>query len=332
MQTNNSVFENNSESLLVFLWKKRKTIFIITAIGAIVSLIISLLLTPVFKSTAIVFPTATSTVSFSEQRNAKAGAMDFGESEQAEQLLQILQAAIIRDRIVSEFDLMKHYEIAATDKIRHDKLTKRYNENFNFTRTRYGSIQIDVYDTDPKLAMLMTNRIVDLIDTVKNEMIRQRTGEAFKVAQRKKIILENELKIVAKSIDSLTQIGVLNIDSRSGLYQAYVDAKSVSEKQEIKSKITSNEKDGALFDELEHTRREKITAYEKFMEVYEQAESDAFAELNHKFIVEKAIVSDKKDKPKRSIVVILGTLGTLVFVIFGLLIQDKIKELKRTEA
>ncbi len=331
MKNEISSFENNRESLLMFLWKKRKTIIILTALGTLVSIVISLLLTPVYKSTAIVFPTATSTVSFSEQRNAKAGSMDFGESEQAEQLLQILQASSIRDRIVEEFDLMNHYEIAEDDKVKHHKLTQQFNENFNFTRTRYGSIQIDVYDREPKQSMLMVNRIVDLIDTVKNELIRQRTGEAFKVAQRKKLILEGEIQIVAKAIDSLTQLGVLNIDSRSGLYQAYVDAKVAGEKTEIKSKIVINEKEGAYFDELEHTRREKITAYEKFMEIYEQAESDAFAEMNHKFVVERGIVADKKDKPKRSVVVLLGMIGTFVFVVFGLLIQDKIRELKQAE-
>jgi uncharacterized protein involved in exopolysaccharide biosynthesis len=71
----------------------------------VVSVVVSFLLTPIYRSTAIVFPAATSTVSFSEQRNAKAAAMDFGEEEQAEQLVQILQSSRIRDKIVSKFDL-----------------------------------------------------------------------------------------------------------------------------------------------------------------------------------------------------------------------------------
>ena len=331
MQTDTQVFDQNRQSLLVFLWKKRKVILGVTALGTVLSLVVSLLLTPVYKSTAIVFPTATSTVSFSEQRNAKAGSMDFGESEHAEQLLQILQASIIRERLVSEFDLMKHYKIDENDRIKFHKLTKEFNEHFSFNRTRYGSIQIDVLDKDPEKAMLMANRVVELIDTVKNEMIRQRTSEAFKVAQRKRLILESEIKTVTDRIDSLSKLGVISIDARAGLYQAYVDAKGAGEKTEMKDKLTANEKDGAYFDQLEHVRREKITAYEKFMEIYEQAESDAFAELNHKFVVEKAVKADKKDKPKRSIVVILGMIGTLIFVIFGLLIQDKVRELKEIE-
>ena len=146
------------------------------------------------------------------------------------------------------------------------------------------------------------------------------------------MILESEIRTVSNQIDSLSKLGVISIDARAGLYQAYVDAKAANEKAEIKQKLDANEVDGAMFDQMEHVRREKITAYEKFMEIYEQAESDAFAELNHKFVVERAVTADKKDKPKRSIVVILGTIGTLIFVIFWLLIQDKIRELKATEA
>ena len=112
-QTNE--FDQERQSLLVFIWKKRKIIILISVIAFMASLVVSLLMTPIFKSTAIVFPTATSTVSFSEQSNAKASSMDFGQEEHAEQLVQILQSSRIRNRVVAQFDLMKHYEIDEND-------------------------------------------------------------------------------------------------------------------------------------------------------------------------------------------------------------------------
>lgn len=319
----------NSNNLLVFIWKNRKTIIIVTALGTIVSLVISLFMTPIFKSTAIVFPAATSVVSFSEQRNAKAGAMDFGEEEQAEQMVQILQSSKIRDRIVEEYDLYKEYDIAQNDPNKRHKLVLEYSSNFNFTRTRYGSIQIDVSDKNPELAAEMANRVVELIDTVKNEMLTQRTSEAFKVSQRKRAMLQNELDIISKRIDSLASVGVMSIDARAGLYQAYVDSKSAGEKADIKLKLAANEKLGSTYDQLEQVRREKTTNMEVFMETYEQTESDANAKLNHKFVVEQAVIADKKDKPKRMIIVLLGMIGSLVFIVFALLLRDKLQELKR---
>jgi tyrosine-protein kinase Etk/Wzc len=324
-----SELEKERQNLLVFVWKKRKILMITSGIVMVCSVIISLLLTPIYRSTAVVFPAATSTVSFSEQRNAKAASMDFGEEEQAEQLVQILQSSRIRDKIVDQFDLMKHYDISPSDPNKHFKLVEKYNDNFLFVRTRYGSIQIDVLDTDPELAADMANKIVDLIDTVKNEMIRERTLPAYEINKRKKEQMEDDREYVLAKLDSLAELGVVSLEGRTNLFQAYVDSKSAQEKAEIKKTIDVNLKHGSQFDGLEFIRNEKIMKLEEFMVSYEQAESDANTAFNHKFIVERAVVADKKDKPKRMIIVLLATIGSFVFMVFALLINERIKELKK---
>ena len=324
-----SELEKERQNLLLFIWRKRKLLLIVTAIAAAVSIVVSFLLTPIYRSTAIVFPAATSTVSFSEQRNAKAAAMDFGEEEQAEQLVQILQSSRIRDKIVSQFDLMNHYEIDAKDPNKYFKLVKQYNSNFLFVRTRFGSIQIDVLDVNPQKAADMANKIVDLIDTVKNNMVAERTWPAFEINKRKKEQLEQERKDVLFKLDSLAELGVVSLEGRTNLFQAYVDSKSAQEKAEIKKTIDINMKHGSLFDGLEFIRNEKIMQLEEFLVSYEQAESDAYSVFNHKFVVERAVVADKKDKPKRMIIVLLSTIGAFIFMVFALLIKDRLNELKK---
>lgn len=321
--------EQERQNLLVFVWKKRKIILLVTAIAAVVSIIISFLMTPLFRSTAIVFPAATSTVSFSEQRNAKASSMDFGEEEQAEQMVQILQSSRIRDKIVEQFGLLKHYDIGENDPNKHYKLVKAYENHFTFVRTRYSSIQIDVLDRDPKKAADMANKIVDLIDTVKNQMVQERTWPAFEINKRKKEQLEAERDMLIKRMDSLSNLGVISLDGRTNLFQAYVDATNPKEKAEIKASIDINQKYGSIFDGLENIRDEKVMQLEEFRVSYEQAESDAYAVFNHRFVVERAVVADKKDRPKRMIIVLLSTMGTFVFMVFALLIADRIKELKQ---
>lgn len=324
-----SELEKERQNLLLFIWRKRKLLLIVTAIAAVVSIVVSFLLTPIYRSTAIVFPAATSTVSFSEQRNAKAAAMDFGEEEQAEQLVQILQSSRIRDKIVSQFDLMNHYEIDAKDPNKYFKLVEQYNSNFLFVRTRFGSIQIDVLDVNPQKAADMANKIVDLIDTVKNNMVAERTWPAFEINKRKKEQLEQERKDVLFKLDSLAELGVVSLEGRTNLFQAYVDSKSAQEKAEIKKTIDINMKHGSLFDGLEFIRNEKIMQLEEFLVSYEQAESDAYSVFNHKFVVERAVVADKKDKPKRMIIVLLSTLGAFIFMVFALLIKDRLNELRK---
>ena len=325
-----SELNQERNALLAFLWKNRKTLIILTTVVFITSVIVSLILTPLYLSTAIVFPTASSNVSFSEQRNVKAGSMDFGEEDQAEQLVQILSSSRIRDKIVSNYDLLNHYEIDLEDENKNFKLNEEYSDHFSFTRTKFGSIRIDVLDKDPILAAKMANEIIDLIDTVKNEMIRERTRPAFEISIRKMKQLEQNKEIVLARIDSLSLRGVVSTVIRSNLFQALVDSKNAEEKQQIKSQIDVNLKYGSLFDALEHKRNEMIINIETFKVAFEQAESDANAKFNHKFVVEKALVADKKEKPKRMIIVLVATLGGLLLGIFFLLVRDKIQELKAT--
>ncbi|MGV3610923.1 MAG: Wzz/FepE/Etk N-terminal domain-containing protein [Fluviicola sp.] len=329
MEEGSKVMQEQRMNLFVTLWTKRRILMIVTAAGLVVSTVIAFLMTPLYRSTAIVFPAATSTVSFSEQRNAKASSMDFGEEEQAEQLIQILQSSKVRDKVVQQFDLMKHYEIEPDDANKHYKLVKEYNSHILFVRTRYGSIQIDVLDRDAQLAADMANKIVDLIDTVKNEMVMERTIPAFETNKRKKEQLEADKQAVLNQLDSLAALGVVPLEGRANLFQAYVEAKSAEDKADYKARIDINLKYGAVFDGLEYVRNEKIMKLSDFAASYEQAESDANTLFNHKFIVEKAVKADKKDKPKRLIIMMLATFGTFVFMVFLLLIQDKIKELRK---
>ena len=316
------------ERLLTFLFRKRKIILSFSFVASALAFGLSYLITPLYLSTAIIFPAASSSVSFSEQRNTKASSMDFGEEEQAEQLVQILQSAQIKDLIVEKFDLMKHYNISESDGYKYDKLNKAYEGHFSFERTRFGSIKIDVLDRDPKLAARMANEIVSLIDTVKNNIIRKRTLPAFEITKRKKEQLENEINALLNEMDSLSKLGVVSLDVRSRLFQALVDSKNPQEKKLLQKKIEINSLLGSTFDGLERKRNEKITKLEDFKVAYEQAESDAATDFSHKFVVQRATVADKKDQPKRLIITIIAAIGSFIFIVFSLLLIDRYKELK----
>jgi hypothetical protein len=160
-------------------------------------------------------------------------------------------------------------------------------------------------------------------------MVAERTWPAFEVNKRKKDLLDQDLKIILVQMDSLADMGVVSLEGRTNMFQAFVDAKNQEDRAFLRKQIDVNLKYGAKFDALEQIRDEKIIKLEKFLDSYEQAESDAYAVFNHKFVVEKAVVADKKDKPKKLILVLLSTLGTFVFMVFALLIYDRIQELKK---
>ncbi len=329
MAENIDDLRQESRNLLIFIWRKRLIIGMVTFLAVAASVVTSLMMTPEYRSTAIVFPAATSTVSFSEQRQAKASSMDFGEEEQAEQLLQILQSSRIRNKIVAQFDLFNHYEIDSKDPNKNYKLTREYEGHFQFTRTRYGSITIDVWDRDSVLAMQMANKVVQLIDTVKNAMVQERTWPAFEINKRKKQMLEDEQKTIIAEMDSLSQLGVVSVEARANLYSAYNQSKNPADRAFFKEQIDMNLKYGAKFDGLEMLRDEKIVKLTKFEDSYEQSESDANTLFNHKFVVEDAVVADKKDKPRRMLTVFLATVGAFFFIVFALLVKERFAEIRK---
>jgi uncharacterized protein involved in exopolysaccharide biosynthesis len=323
--------KENTKDFIYFLWKKKWILLCVMVIAAIASSISAMLITPQFKSTAIIFPTATSTVSFSEQRNAKASSMDFGEDEQAEQMLQFLQSSRISNKIIAKYKLIDYYNIGKDDPNMHYKIAAMYNEHIQFERTRYGSVLINVWDKNPEQAANIANDIVNLIDTVINNIVKERTIPAFDIVKRKYDQLTKEKEKLEDSLRSLANIGVVTAEARASLLTSLGTIKSAADHDFIKEKIKVNAQYGAVYDGLEELRKFKTEKLTDLEASYEQAESDAHTYFTNKFVVESAVKADKKDKPVRWIIVAVSTFGALAFSILLLLMLERINELRKLD-
>ena len=129
--------ENNSFSaikLVLFLWNNKKLLIAISVVAAIASIIFSspFFIPPKFKSTVVLFPSSTNSVSkalLSDNQSYKQDLLRFGEEEDAEQLLQILNSSKIRDRVIEKYNLMNHYDIDAEGKFKRTLLNKTLKNN-----------------------------------------------------------------------------------------------------------------------------------------------------------------------------------------------------------
>ena len=137
----------DSTNLILFLWKKRKPIIIATAIALVASVIFSseFFIKPKFKSSVIMFPTMNSGISnalLRENAFEKENILQFGEEEQVEQMLQILNSDEIRERIIQKYDLMSHYRIDKDGSYPLTALNRTFEENISFNRTEFLSVRI----------------------------------------------------------------------------------------------------------------------------------------------------------------------------------------------
>ena len=108
---NSKNIEFNSFDLIAFIWRKRKIFILIGVLAAIASSVASFMIEEKYESTVTLYPAKSSSVTFNEVITEDQSVSKFGENEEAEQMLQILESSSIRSQIIDKFNLLKHYEI-----------------------------------------------------------------------------------------------------------------------------------------------------------------------------------------------------------------------------
>lgn len=320
----------NSGQLIAFLWKKRKPIIIITASAFVVSIVVSLMMTPYFMARAVVFPTKANSVDYNT--NSRNSVVEFGDEADAERLLQVLISPEIRDSLVVKYDLYNHYEIDSSEAHARYEFQKIYEGNIKFERTRYNSINIDVYDTDPIIATDIANDIVRLVDTVMNRMIRQRSVGPMYAVQHEVSLIKTEMGDYSDRLKSLSDSGVVSKDERGNMYADYLEAMKAGKTDlanEIKRKIDATQKYASDYDIYTNLSEFFALRYSNILDVNDQASQYASTNIQQTIRHSPAEIPDKKAKPKRAIVVIFATFSAFLFAIFLLLGIEKFKEIRQ---
>jgi len=332
MDTINQDNNFDSSNLIVFIFKKWKPIFAITAIGAIIAIIASLVITPKFKSTVIMFPATSGSISkgLLTESNTTKDLMVFGEEEEVEQMMQILLSDEIRDRVIKKYDLYGHYEIDPNGAYPRTKLQQEYNNNVSIERTKFMSIKIEVLDKDPQLAADMANDIAALVDTVMNNMKRERALEALAIVKNEYDHLDSIINTLEVQFKEIREKGINNYESQAEVYNdAYAVAiaenrMAGARKLEEKLKVLSEY--GGVYVKIRDRLYMANKRFGEIREKYELAQVDATQSLHHTYIVESAQIAEKKSYPVRWLIVVVSTFGAFIFSILLLLIIDSYKK------
>ena len=323
-----------STSFIVFLHHWRKPLVIVTLLAFIASVIFSSpwFITPKYKSSVIMFPTSTNSISkslLSENTNSKQDILQFGEDEQAEQLLQILNSNRIRDRIVEKFHLLEHYDIKPNEKYKYTKLYNEYEDNIKFSRTEYMAVKITVLDKDPQYAADIANTIADYLDSTKNAMQQERAIMAFRIVEDEYLSLKAGVQKMEDSLTKLRVLGVNDYESQSEMInrQLAIELAKGTNKKGIKAledKLEVLAKYGGPYvsirDALEYEKKQLSLVKAK----YDEAKIDATEVLPQKFVVSKAYKAEKKSYPVRWIIVVISTLSAFLLALLVLAVLDSL--------
>jgi uncharacterized protein involved in exopolysaccharide biosynthesis len=328
----------DSTSLIEFFWRWRKPLIIIGVAAALVSAGIALIIKEKYKSTVVMFPVQSNAISkalLTEDVTGKQDILQFGEEEQAEQMLQILNSDEIRTAVCKKYDLMKHYEIDPTDRFKNTKLSEMYNENITFKRTEFMSVRVDVMDIDAQMAADIANDIAALLDSTKRRMQRDRALQAFRIVEQSYFQKQAEVNRMQDSMHVINEKGMYDYESQSEVTSAeYAKALASGNTRAIQSleeqlKIISEYGSAyiAVRENL-YIQREQLNLLKK---KYEEAKVDADAVLSYKFIVNPAYKAERKSYPIRWLIVVVSTTASVVFGILFLILFDNIRSIRRKE-
>jgi uncharacterized protein involved in exopolysaccharide biosynthesis len=323
----------DSSGLVVFLYKWRKPLFLVIVATLFISWFFSgpWFITPQYKSTVILFPASSNSVSKSllaEQTGKGQDIMAFGEDEQAEQLLQILNSNKLRDRIIRKFNLMDHYDIDTTSSYKNSLLFKEYERNISFRRTEYMAVQITVFDKDPQTAADLANKIAELLDSTKNEMQHQRAIQGFKIVEAEYNQLQADVNKIVDSLVSLGNLGVNDVEYQSQVLNQQMAISMMNGNRnamnQIQKKLDVLGKYGGVYMSLKNSLEFKTDQLTALQRRYKEAKVDAEDNLPQKFIVNDGYKAEKKSYPVRWLIVLVSVFVTLFLAIIIIIILEKI--------
>lgn len=326
----------DSTNLIEFLWRWRKPLIIIGLTTAVIAATVSFIIPERYKSTVIMFPVQSNAISkalLTDDMSGKQDILQFGEEEQAEQLMQIVNSDEIRSRICQKFDLMHHYRIDTADRYKNTRLYEMYTDNISYKRTELMSVKVEVLDEDPKLAADIANEISALVDSTKARMQRDRAKQAFKIVQAEYLRQKAEVDAMQDSLGKLNQAGVYDYESQSEVtseqYAIALSKGDIRAINSLRAQLDVIAKYGSAYmsirDALEIQRKQLNLLKTK----YEEARVDAEQVLTYKFIVNKAYPAERKSYPVRWLIVVVSTLSSLIFGVLGLILYDNIRRIRQ---
>lgn len=300
-----------------------KPLLIVGLISIVLSAIFSspAFIKPLFKSRAIVYPS---------------NLAPYATENPTEQMIQVFESEDIRDRLVKDFDLFKHYGVNPNSKYPHTILYGIIKERISVSKTEFESAELIVYDTDPIMASQICDSIMSYLNQKVIAMQRAKYAEVVKINKHEMELKKVEMDSMEIAMKKLrTDYGILDFEEQvkpfsKAYYKAIYEGKAGNGNSSL-DLIKNNlaEKGGEYYALKEHLWRVRGT-YNDLKILYENAYRDFTKELTYCNVVTKPFPAEKKSSPVRSLIILGFTLAVMFASFLVIIIIEKNKESKFT--
>ncbi|MFA5815895.1 MAG: hypothetical protein WC865_09785 [Bacteroidales bacterium] len=292
----------NNKTLLELALKWKYHLGIIALIAGIIAIVLSsaLFLKPKFKSTSIVYP-----VNMGK----------YSEESYTEQMLEILNSGDIREQMIAAFKLDEHYKISPLYKYFKTALYGKYAEEISFRKTENEAVRIQVLDTDPLMACAMVDSLRKFYDKKVQTLHRIKIAEELKIRTLELDRLKTEMNSITNCLSELgRKYGVMEITGQSeGISTAYFQAvANGKDNQTLKDYFTNIASKSPEARSLMLRVEGCSTRVIEVQELRDDAYRELNKEITYSVVVTPPYPADKKDWPKRSVIVLISVIFTLM--------------------
>ncbi len=279
-------FKPDSFDLINFIIRYFRVFVITGLVAAILSLVISLLIKPLYESSVIMYPSSNISEASTLLGEVTSKTELFGGDDATERLIQVINSRQIREYLKEKYDLFNHYKIRPDERYPNTVIAGKMDRYIRCSKTSFGSVEIKVRDSDREIACAMANDMASRADTVFNSL--QRNAAAIMLDEIS-MSYEMQDRLVRQYEDSLKRMeGLAALRTYSTLE-------------------TENDYLGLIRGR------------------YLEAQALSQQIMPYTLVVDRAVVAEKKIYPRRSIVIIVSTASVLLLLALILFIAEGVK-------
>ncbi len=329
--TNKKSFDLDSISIIDFVSNKKKPLIIVILLGLLVSTIVSFFIDYKYKSTVILFPASSSSVSevLLTRNVASKDVLTFGEEENVEQMIQILKSEKLKSKIIKKYNLLNHYNLLKS-KYPQTMLSDKYDDNVSFIRTKYLSVKIEVYDKDKDFASNIANDISAFFDSVMTSMHKERAIKAFLIVEKEFNKLDEEIQILQDSLKTLEKLGVFDFETQSEVlnraYSTAILSNNNVAVDKLQKKLDILAEYGSAHVAVSNLLEYELLRFSDLKGKYSEAKVNIEQDLPYKFIVSKAYPAEKQSYPIRWVIILVSTISVAFSSLLLLILFDSVKK------
>ena len=305
-------FDSSDMLKKIYSWRKRLLIVLVGSICA--SVIISFIITPRYRSEAIIYPSNLG---------------QYSDEAPSEQLLQFLVSDEMMDKLINSMDLNNHYDLKTGTPRSRMLVKKLLRENLKIRKTEYGSINMKCVDTDPQVASNLLDTLISLVHKKIHLTHMVELGKRIFSAKEELELKSIEMDSITKRLDYFRDnFGIINYGVQTEeVYEVYyaikgapkVGSKEIDEVTKLVEDIKLNGNEQNKYSVLGNAALEDFIGLKRH---YEKLLEESRFERVYVNVVSAPHPAEVRYYPVRWLIVLSITISSLFLAILISFIKD----------